>query len=260
MLEGEGADGADGLSTESAYVDIEIDFARLATERLETMVAAGEQVVDCHRVLAKSGDNIVGELLKTVEGFFEWDHYPTGDVYDHDTHSQYYYHAHPQELRGGEHGHFHTFVRPLGMPAGIVPAKLPGLVLPDGDNDALSHLIGISMDPQGLPIGLFTTNRWVTGEVWYAADDVRALVEVFDIDLAHPSWPVNRWVTSMIRLFQPQIAKLVEARDRRVAGWAATHPDADVYEDRALEIASAVDISIDHQVAAAIAALEARSG
>lgn len=248
------------MSENPAYIDIEINFAKLSTDRLKTMVAAGDDVIDCHRVLAKTGDNIVGELIRGVETFYEWDHYPKGDVFDHATHSQFYYHAHPQELRGGEHGHFHTFVRPLGMPAGILPAPLPDLELPKGDNDALSHIIGISMDPQGVPIGLFATNRWVTGEVWYTAKDVRAILEFFAIDVAHPSWPVNRWVTSMIRLFQPQITKLLEARDRRVAGWAVTHPDVDVYEDRDLEVTSAVDISIDDQMAAAVAALEAKLG
>ncbi len=248
------------MSRNPAYVDIEIDFDKLPVERLEAMVAAGEEVIDCHRVLAKTGDNIVGELIKGDETFYEWDHYPKGDVFDHETHSQFYYHAHPQEVRAGEHGHFHTFVRPRGMPGGILPAPIPGIELPEGDNEALSHIIGISMDPQGIPIRLFTTNRWVTGEVWYTADDVRAITEAFAIDVAHPSWPVNRWVTAMVRLFQPQIAKLTQARDRRVAGWAATHPDTDVYEDRDLEIASALDISIDDQVAAAMAALEAKPG
>ena len=253
-------DGVDEVSEYPAYVDIQIDFAKLPTERLETMVAAGDVVIDCHRLLAKSGDNIVGELIKGAETFYEWDHYPKGDVYDNVTHSQFYYHAHPQELREGEHGHFHTFVRPRGMPAGVKPAPLPGLKLPKGKNDALSHIVGISMDPQGVPIRLFATNRWVTGEVWYTAEDVGAILEAFDIDLAHPSWLVNRWVTSMIRLFQPQITKLLEARDRRVAGWVATQPDKDVYEDRDLDVASAVDISIDDQMAAAIAALESNSG
>ncbi len=248
------------MSNDPAYVDIEIDFAKLPTERLAAMVAAGEDVIECHRVLAKTGDNIVGELIKGADTFYEWDHYPKGDVYDDVTHSQFYYHAHPQGLRGGEHGHFHTFVRPRGMPAGMLPAALPNLELPEGENDALSHIIGISMDPQGLPIRLFTTNRWVTGEVWYGADDVRALVEVFAIDIVHPSWPVNRWLTSMIRLFQPQIGHLVAARDLRLAGWAATRPSEDAFEDRDLEVTSAVDISIDDQVGAAIAALESKPG
>src|SRR3546814_7453899 len=76
------------------------------------MAAAGAEAVDVHRVLAKTGDNLVGELLKNNGTFYEWDHYPPGDVYDHETHGQYYYHAHAADQRfDGEHGHFHTFVR-----------------------------------------------------------------------------------------------------------------------------------------------------
>ena len=45
------------------------------------MLGAGLEVLNCHRVLAKTGDNIVGELIKGHESFYEWDHYPPGDVY-----------------------------------------------------------------------------------------------------------------------------------------------------------------------------------
>ena len=77
----------------------EVNFDAIPTDRLREMAAAGSDVVECHRVLANSGGNIVGEFLRDVETFFEWDHYPPGDVYDTQTHSQFYYHAHPQELR-----------------------------------------------------------------------------------------------------------------------------------------------------------------
>ena len=214
------------------------------------MRAGGEEVVDCHRVLAKTGDNIVGELIRGEETFFEWDHYPKGDGYDHETHSQFYYHAHPQELRAGEHGHFHAFVRPLGIPAGILPAPLPGLELPKGDNDALSHIVGISMDPQGVPIRLFTTNRWVTGETWYNSNDVIALLGLFEISHAVPSWPTNRWVGAMVKLFQPQIGWLQTERDEAVKLWQLDNPEAKqpVYEDHGLEITSVVEISVQNQI------------
>ena len=45
---------------------------------------------------------------------------------------------------------------------------------PKGD-DAISHLIAISMDAWGDPIGLFATNRWVTDETWYPAEMVIAM-------------------------------------------------------------------------------------
>ncbi len=234
-------------------------LGELSVEELENMVEAGEEVFECHRVLAKTRDNIVGELIKQHPTFYEWDHYPPGDVYDHETHSQYYYHAHSQDQRfKREHGHFHTFLRPKGMPKDIKPAKVPKAVMPEDPNDALSHLVAISMMPSGLPYRLFTVNRWVTGEVWYHADDVIRLLDSFEIDHAKPSWPVNRWISNLLSLFKPQIIELVRLRDRIVADWQADHPDADVYEDRELEVTSYVDINVEKQVREVAKALLAR--
>ena len=237
--------------------DIRVDFERLPAERLNAMAAAGEEAVECIRVLARTGDNLVGELLKGHETFYEWTHYPTGDVYDPESHAQFYYHAHPQDQRTGEHGHFHTFLRANGIPESVRPVPLPDYAPPDDPNDDLTHLIALSMSPVGLPIRLFTTNRWVTGETWYRAEDVCTLVDRFVIDHAQPSWPVNRWIGAMLQLFQPQIVALIRARDSRVAAWSEAHPGDNAYEDRDLEIASAVDISIDDQIAAVQRALSA---
>ena len=226
----------------------EIDFSGLSRQRLEDMAAAGVEVMEVHRVLEKTGDNLVGELIKDAGTFYEWNHYPDGDVYDTESHSQYYYHAHPAELRVGEHGHFHTFLRPKGMPKGVKPAPIPDLEPPDDEDDALSHLIAISMDSHGIPICLFTTNRWVTGEVWYKAEDICAMLDSFVISHAQPSWPVNRWVGAMIRLFHPQVAALVRRRDTVIEEWVKNHPGKDVFEDRDLEVASAQPISLADQI------------
>ena len=240
--------------------DVKVDLASLSTEDLRAMAEAGQEIIEIYRLLAKTGDNAVGELIKGHETFFEWDHYPPGDVYDNETHGQYYYHAHPVEQRfDNEHGHFHTFVRPRGMPPGIKPAQVPGFEMPKDPNDALSHLIAISMTPQGFPFRLFSVNRWVTGEVWYSAKDVQTLLDYFKIDHTQPSWPVNRWITAMIRLFKPQISELLVARDAAVADWSKRHPDRDVYEDRELEVTSFVDISVEDQVREVARTLMARS-
>ncbi len=228
-----------------------VDFDALESEQLERMAAAGQQVVEIYRVLAKTGDNVVGELLRGYDTFFEWDHYPKGDVYDRETHSQYYYHAHAADQRfPGEHGHFHTFVRPKGMPPGIKPADIPGRPVPKDPNDELSHLIAVAMTPAGFPFRLFSTNRWVTGESWYRAEDVAVLLDCFDIDHARPSWPTNRWISALLALFRPQIVELLQHRDRAVEGWAKEHPGADVFEDRDLEITSYMEISVEDQVRA----------
>lgn len=240
----------------SAAVASALSLEALPRAQLEAMASAGAEVMEIHRLLAKTGDNVVGELLKHHGTFYEWDHYPPGDVYDHETHGQFYYHAHAADQRfSGEHGHFHTFVRPRGMPPGIRPAPVPGFVPPADPNDALSHLVAIAMTPAGLPFRLFTVNRWVTGEVWYRAEDVVRLLDVFRIDHTQPSWPVNRWISAMIVLFKPQIAALLAARDAKVASWQEQNPGSDVFEDRDLEVTSFLDISVEDQVQAVTCAL-----
>lgn len=233
----------------------EPDLAGLSRAALSAMAEAGREVIDCYRVLAKSGDNVVGELLRGEGDFYEWTHYPKGDVYDFESNAQYYYHAHPKAERRGEHGHFHTFLRPKGMPKGIRPAPVVGYVPPADANDALSHLVAISMSNGGDAIQLFTTNRWVTGETWYAARDVIAMLHSFAIDLARPSWPVNRWITAMLRLFRPQIEALLIERDRAVAAWQRRYPKDDVFEDRRLEVAAKAEISAEDQMRRIAAAL-----
>ena len=248
---------ADTKTTQSLRPGV-VDLAALPRDEVERMAEAGREVAEIRRVLGKTGDNVVAEILRHQGTFYEWDHYPSGDVYDHETHAQYYYHAHPVDQRfEGEHGHFHTFLRPKGMPPGIKPAPIPNAPAPEDPNDALSHLIAISMDGEGEPFRLFTVNRWVTGEVWYEAEDVCRLLDGFRIGHAQPSWPANRWITAMITLFKPQIRALVAARDRCVAAWRTDRPDGDTYEDRELEVTSYVDISVEGQTEAVAAALRA---
>ncbi|UEM02213.1 hypothetical protein JL101_019725 [Skermanella rosea] len=226
------------------------DFGSLSRGELQAMAEAAREVMNCQRVLAKTGDNIVGEVLRGAGTFYEWRHYPPGDVYDAEFHAQYYYHAHPEDERvSGEHGHFHTFLRPLGMPSGVTAARIPDSRDLGGENDALCHIVGISMDRAGLPIRLFTTNRWVTGETWYEAPDVVRMLDCFVIDHARPSWAVNRWITALIRLFRPQIVGLLEARDAEIARWQERRPGSDVYEDRDLEVVSEHWVSIEDQIA-----------
>jgi hypothetical protein len=220
------------------------DLASLPRASLEAMRAAGEEVRECHRVLLKGGLNVSGEVLRGQGQFVKLQHYPKGDVYDRDSHSQYYYHAH----RDAEHGHFHTFMRAKGMPAGVTPVPdEAGQNRPQSD-EALAHIVAISMDKFGMPIRLFTTNRWVTGETMYPADDVIRMIEGFRIDHANPSWPTNRWITAMLRLFRPQIETLLHARDAILAR-RRTEITGDVYEDRALETISELPISVDAQLA-----------
>lgn len=226
---------------------VEPDLSALPLSQLLLMQQAGLEILDCYRVLKKAGMNIVGEVLRDTlsrgETFYEFNHYPNDDVYDRESHAQYYYHAHRGEI--GEHGHFHCFLRPKGMPQGVMPIEYPATdPWPQGD-EALSHLIAIAMDGYGFPTGLFTTNRWVTAEAWYPAEQVMQMLDRFVIDHAFPSWPVNRWITAMFVLFRPHIEMLLKQRDESVWRWAANHPGEDVFEDREMDITSQMDVSVE---------------
>jgi len=244
---------------ESLAATAPADPAAEPPERLRSMAAAGAELLEIQRLLAKTGDNVVGELLRDAGTFYQWQHYPEGDVYDAETHAQYYYHAHPPEQGSpGEHGHFHTFLRPLGMPAGIRPAPTAAGQSRGEDKAALSHLVAVAMDDRGRPLRLFTVNRWVTGETWYRAADVTAMLDRFAVDQIRPSWAVNRWITALLRLYRPEIERLLAARDATVAAWGRRHPSAEVLDDRRLEITSWIDIDPLARLEAVRSALAAR--
>jgi hypothetical protein len=228
---------------------------------IERMAAAAAVVDDCRRELATRSRNIVSEALADNPAA-EWRHYPDGEVYDAKSHAQYFYHTHPVSGRPlREHGHFHTFLRAEGMPVGAAPLILPEIAVADvpalppqappikrGTREEVSHLVAIAVDSRGEPIRLFTTNRWVTGETWYRADDVIRMVDRFAVTGVEPSETLNRWVGAMLRLFRPQIAALLRMRDETVMAWRRrrrTH----VFEDPALEITSSLDIRLDAQLA-----------
>jgi hypothetical protein len=228
---------------------------KLPRDVLETMYEAAAKAVASASTLAEDGINPVTAALQGASAVEEWAHFPAGDMIDPATHSQFYYHAHPAEERAaGEHGHFHTFVRPKTLAPDLQP-----VIVPEGGQDDASwvtHLVGISTDASGRVIRLFTTNRWVTGEAWYDADAVIELLDRFDMTRDEPSPALNRWVSAIVHMFKPQIADLLRARDARIAEFMAAHPDRDVFEDRALQVTSAMPVDFLAQIRAVEAAFD----
>jgi hypothetical protein len=253
-----------------------VDLTRLAPPDLERMAEAGAVVRASMEALVRQGRNVVSEAVRDGGDFVAWRHYPETDIYDPGSHAQFYYHAHsPGERLAAEHGHFHTFLRPRGMVPGTRPLVLPELAIADAPaqpetptlppaiqpnqgagNDKPSHLVAIAMDAHGRPIRLFTTNRWVTGETWYAADAVAAMLGRFRVELPGPAPLVNRWITAMFRLFRPQMAELLVARDAGIMSWRRRHRGKiHVFEDRRLEVVSSLEIDLEEQLARIEAAL-----
>jgi hypothetical protein len=223
---------------------------------------AGGVVAECRRAFgARQHGGILGAIAADEQSFADWRHYPAGEVYDQRSHAQYFYHAHPAAQRGvREHGHFHTFLRADGMPPGVAPLVLPETAVADappptqaaplkhGLSDEVSHLVAIALDARGEPIRLFTTNRWVTGETWYRADDVISMLDRFTFGDADGPALLNRWISAIVALFRPQVEALLRLRDDTVTDWRRRRR-TNIFEDTRLEVTSSFEIDLDAQLA-----------
>lgn len=227
------------------------DLSSIPEAEQEAMCEAAVLVVETAEALAARGANAVSEAMKGTEEFREWDHYPKGDIRDLGTFAQYYYHSH--NGAADEHGHFHTFIRAGGIGDEFVPVTHAGSDAKDwpSGKETIAHFIAISMDHHGLPTHLFTTNRWVTGETVFSAGDMAKLLPRFRMDDSEGEWAEpNRWITSMMTLFRPQITQLLIERDAAIEARReqTASSGTDVYEDRGVEITSICEISIMDQL------------
>jgi hypothetical protein len=235
---------------------------------LDPRVEAAREFMAIETQLA--GRSILGEL-GGEDGFAPGEHYPPGEVWDPVTHAQYFYHAHPEGQRpSGEVGHFHTFLGQGGMPTGVAPLVLPEMALAPlsrgtarddpgthrsrRDRGIFGHLIAISMDRTGRPISLFTTNRWVTGETWYRAEDTIRMLDLFAFEPERESL-LDRWLGAMIRMLRPQIAALIRARDDTVMDWRRRRSrQRHVFDDHRLEVTSEATLDIAAELTALLGA------
>lgn len=226
---------------------------------------AAAVIRECQDALSAKGRTILDEIAGGLGEVPDWRRYPDGEAYDPVSHAQYFYHRHASSRpgEGDEHGHFHLFLRAEGVPQGMAPLLWPELVIADapvprqsaplkrGERDEVCHLIAIAIDRGGDPVRLFTTNRWVTGESWYAAADVIGMLERFHIEREEPSTLLNRWLGALVKLFEAQIGELLQERDEKVLGWRRLRRRSNVFEDLRLEITSSRDIDLAAQLAAA---------
>lgn len=190
-----------------------------------------------------------GSLIQSwVRGrpMVEYDHYPPDDVVDTRNGSQFFYHAH--RSHGTEHGHVHLFWHATSSGRRRHVAGLS----PRWSRAAPTHLLAIGLDNRGLPISLFTVNRWVTGGYWFDASATLAMVDRFVVRHVPEHRASSAWLTHFVRLYRPVIEDLLWRRDRRVRRHASLET---ALQDHRLEVLSQIDLDW----AADLEALEAES-
>ncbi len=212
----------------------------------EDQLDAALEVLDCLRVLKKSESDLFKEAVQGQK-FIQWQHYPSAkDVIDPVSHSQYFFHAHaPERPEWEDFGHFHTFLRRSGFSEDESVMKDAMAGVAKKDICLMTHFIAISLDEHAVPVRLFTTNRWITQEMWRPAEVLIAKLDEFEIDLSKPSWPLNRWISAMMVLYHSEIEQLLRERDEAIVQWRDANPDRNVYDARELAVPSALDIDIN---------------
>lgn len=158
---------------------------------------AAQELANIQMRYAETGRTLNEAALCGAKDFIEWQHYPSNDLVDEHSGYEFYYHAHSaDEMLQGEHGHFHIIKR---------------------DANIFHHLIGISLDQMGLPVRLFTTNQWVTGEEMANSDIVIKLTKKFQVTTKGRMAPVSNWISALIQLFAAEIEGLLLGRDQKIA-------------------------------------------
>ena len=165
-----------------------------------TLCLNAQEIMGIQTRYAKKGISMSELALCGANQFVEWQHYPQDDLVDEESGYSFYYHSHsPDEMFQNEHGHFHLFWRDHTSP------------------QEFHHLIAIALDSKGLPVRLFTTNQWVTGEVFIKANAVLQALKDFDVAIKGRMSPLARWITALTKLFYVEMEQLIVGRDIKLA-------------------------------------------
>ena len=211
----------------------------LDQSKRERMQNAAHDLISCLEDFAHRGQVPLAAVVGEPGAPCLWQHYqgnaatPLGD---RPQSLHYYYHSHAVTgLLRNEHGHYHLFAQ-LGADGSGSPRY--------------THIVAIGVDARGLPLRLFTTNRWVTDETWLAADRVLALAEGIASATGPTEDAVERWLRAQLGIFAPQITALLRHRDQRIERRMGNGHRPGLLEDRRMHVLSQCRVSMQHQLTA----------
>jgi hypothetical protein len=199
------------------------------------MIAAAHQVMAVQSAYLSQGKTLAHAALAGARTFVELEHYPSRDVRDHQAGTGFFYHAHRHD-DPSEHGHFHLFAYPPDQP--------------------FFHLLALSIDHRGQALRWFTTNQWVTGGDWVDADRTIAALRTFHVQTYGRLAPIAQWLTAMVRLFLPDLIKLLHSRDQMLLELQDKHQDMrallndrgiDILSFASADVAQCIRYLIDHE-------------
>lgn len=226
----------------------QLDFSQLSRAQLLAMQQAADDMMGVLQEAAEQGIHILTDVLASSdEAFTQWQHYPPGDVKDKKAGAIWFYHAHAEDEVArpwDEHGHFHTFIYTEHFDGADAAIALPEKI--DEKKGGLTHLVAISFNKEGLPMKVFTTNRWVTDEWMYSAEETIERLDKFKIETgAHRL--TSRWLVAALQLFRPQIEWSLRHRDQFIEQLKAAD-DKPFDADQDHEVLSAFSFDLMAQI------------
>ncbi len=208
-------------------------------------------LLDGYRRLARTHTHLLEPVLQGAPPT-QWEHYPSDDAISRDRCYQWYYHSHSPADRPGstEHGHFHLFARLEGA-AGYVNLGaerkfLARLAAPNSEA-ATRHLLCVGMSPVGVPISLFTVNRWVTGDSLPSRTSTLALLESMNLDTGYQM--IDEMLTALLQLYRSEIRSLMSRRDAALR--ARAMGGKGTLDDTGIEVLSELSLDIEGRIAIA---------
>lgn len=210
------------LLTAAGFISTSTLAKNLYSHVLVTAKDFKQKIIQIILTLKDEGSDLVKKIMNGKEYVFDPStHYPDdGGIKDNNTGCQLFFHAHRQN----EYGHFHTFVT--------------------DSNGELIHLILISMNKKGEPIGLATVNRWVTDDKYVKADVLKKFAESFYVNPAlYKDKRVVEFINYIFKSYPDEINNLFDQRDKWIRDYVNKNYN-EPFEDREFEVLSFKEINI----------------
>ena len=197
---------------------------------INSRIEAAKRSVDGFEQAVQQHGSLL-ECLVRGQRVSHFEHFPSDDVVDQKSGSQYFYHAH--RTGQSEHGHLHLFWHADSLGRRCRRDKTTGI-----SDWRPTHLFAIGMSNTGLPTGLFTTNLWVTDGYWFDAERAHAIVKRFTLFESGPFEAVNRFLNGFVHFYFEEIGAMLRERDARIKSMLKTRSWQQVCADEDIEVLS----------------------
>lgn len=215
-----------------------------AEELTSREARAARELLGVYARLADRGAHALGELLADGPPR-AWDRLPADDAVDGAGLYQWFYHSHgPEDGRGlAEHGHFHLFARRALWERIAEAPEVGEFASVSGADPAAEtrHLLAISMDAKGVPVGFFTTASRVTGDPTLSSATTMKALRRLELDTGFPE--IDRLLASLIALCLPEVRELLASRDEALRAPVAQGSEPP-------EVLSEIAVDLESKIAA----------